>query len=334
MIKKLLTGSLMGLVAIGAAAQDPYKIVANVGADYNGAKAYLTNYDTGEKTDSANVEAGTATFRGTVDEPYVALIGINGNNMASLFVENGTASFNADTRKAFGSPLNDSYNEISEQLQAIEGSYNPDAPAEERQAVIDRYNHFTDSVMEANIDNPIGYSLLLGNIYGMPLEKLEGLVAKSATLGSSVRVSKSLDMARRSAATGEGKPYKDFEVNGQKLSDYVGKDGKYLLVDFWASWCGPCRREIPGIKKILEENSDKLNVLGVAVWDEPDATRDAMKQLDITWPVIIDAQRIPTDIYGIMGIPTILLISPDGTILVRDKQGAELKDAVEAALTK
>ena len=57
-----------------------------------------------------------------------------------------------------------------------------------------------------------------------------------------------------------------------KLSDYAGK-GNYLLVDFWASWCGPCRREIPVIKEIYEKyKSQGLSVLGVAVWDKPDDT--------------------------------------------------------------
>ena len=109
--------------------------------------------------------------------------------------------------------------------------------------------------------------------------------------------------------------------------------GHYTLVDFWASWCGPCRREIPVIKELLNEYGPKgLDVVGVAVWDQVPETKKAMDELGITWPVIMDAKTIPTDMYGILGIPTIILIGPDGTILSRGKQGDALKAAVAEAM--
>lgn len=334
MIKKyqlMLTAATV-IATFGAQAADPYKVVAALGADNNGKTAYIINVDTNEKTDSATVEAGSATFKGTVDEPYAALLVVDGSKMGPFVVECGTIAADNSTHKIFGSPLNDMNNENGEKMRAIAEKYDQNAPEAERQAVIDRYTAFSDSVMEANLDNPLGYLLLRDRVFELSASRLEAYLAKDPVLGQSKYLANSLAMLQKRDATGEGHKYVDFEVNGEKLSDFVGKDGKYLLVDFWASWCGPCRREIPGIKKLLEENSDKLNVLGVAVWDEPEATRDAMQRLGITWPVIVDAQRIPTDIYGILGIPTILLISPDGTILVRDKQGEDLKAAVEAAL--
>lgn len=335
MIKKFITLGAAALMTLAASAQDPYKIVAPVGTELNGATVYLLNYDTAAQADSAVVEAGTATFKGTVDEPFLGVIRTPAMNIP-VIVECGTVAITDNGRKAIGSPLNDLYNDFHAQLADLQSQYQAAATDAEKDAIETRYNQVCDSTMRANLDNPIALAILLmdGMSYELSLEEMEALVAKEPSLASSERLSKNLDMKRRSAATGEGKQYADFEVNGQKLSDYVGKDGKYLLVDFWASWCGPCRREIPVIKSILEENSDRLNVLGVAVWDEPDNTREAMEQLKITWPVIIDAQRIPTDIYGILGIPTIILIGPDGTILVRDKQGKELKAAVEAALGK
>lgn len=131
--------------------------------------------------------------------------------------------------------------------------------------------------------------------------------------------------------TAEGKKFTDFEVGGKKFSDYIG-NGKYVLVDFWASWCGPCKAEVPNIKKVYEKYAGKdFDVLGVAVWDKPEATEKAIKTLELPWNQIINAQSIPTDLYGIEGIPHIILFGPDGTILKRNLRGAE---AIEAEIAK
>ncbi len=71
-------------------------------------------------------------------------------------------------------------------------------------------------------------------------------------------------------------------------------------------------------------------MLGVAVWDEPENTIAAVKRHNLPWPQIINAQAIPTDLYGITGIPCIILIGPDGTILSRDKQDEELRADIRA----
>ena len=92
-------------------------------------------------------------------------------------------------------------------------------------------------------------------------------------------------------------------------------------------------RQIPVIKELQSELGPKgLEILGVAVWDEPQATIQAIESHGITWPCIIDAQKIPTDLYGISGIPCIILFGPDGEILSRDRQGDELKAEVRAAM--
>jgi hypothetical protein len=88
------------------------------------------------------------------------------------------------------------------------------------------------------------------------------------------------------------------------------------------------------LKKIREEfEGQNLDILGVAVWDEPQNTEAAIKRHQLPWPQIINAQSIPTDLYGIPAIPCIILFGPDGTILSRDKQGDELIQSVRDALT-
>lgn len=133
-----------------------------------------------------------------------------------------------------------------------------------------------------------------------------------------------------------GTMFRDFavEYNGktQKLSDYVGK-GQYVLVDFWASWCGPCRAEIPTLINVYNKYKNKnLNVVGVAIGDEPEDSEAAIKELGVNYPQMINTDDSCHFIYGIAGIPHIILFGPDGTILARDLRGEMIEMTVKQHL--
>ena len=186
------------------------------------------------------------------------------------------------------------------------------------------------------MDNVIS-TVALQNVYSdMSDDELESTIAgmDSTVVANSRFISAVYGSIKARKATAEGMHFIDFSVmqpDGKtaKLSDYVGK-GKYVLVDFWASWCRPCKHEIPNVKAVYDKHHGKdFDVLSVAVWENsPKESLDTAKAYGVTWNQIVDAKNVPTDIYGILGIPHIILFGPDGTIIKRGLHGEAIEEEV------
>lgn len=304
-------------------------------ADNDGKTVYLMNYDNGETLDSAKISNQCVRFEGVVDTPFVARLA-TGKGRMQFIVEPGDITIDT-LGKASGTPLNAKFEEFNNELGAVM----KDTTVNDSVKFVNFINTL-DNTYEANKENPVGYYAFVQSMFYKYENKAQldsALANAPANYINYDRIAKQVKAFNQLELTGEGKPFTDFTIKAadgteQKLSDFVGK-GNYVLVDFWASWCGPCRREIPVIKQILDKHKNKgLTVLGVAVWDKVEDTKKAMEELNIEWPVILDAQAIPTDLYGISGIPHIILFSPDGTIISRGKQGDDLKAAVDAEMSK
>ena len=117
------------------------------------------------------------------------------------------------------------------------------------------------------------------------------------------------------------------EVKGV-FEDYVGQ-GQYTLVDFWASWCGPCRAETPNMVAVYEKYRDKgLVVIGVPVNDQLDATKKALVDLGIHYPQVLDPSLRVAEQFNITGIPHIILFDPDGSIVAEGLRGTQIEATV------
>ena len=328
--------------AHAATASDNYTVTLPLSEDEDGLTAYIIDFDTSAKLDSTVVENGKAVFKGSVTTPVFARVILDGNRAGQFVLEEGDIAFNPANRMAAGSPSNDALVNLMAEQQKLVAEYRQlgDTPEDEaKKKDIQQANTklFADA-LKANAGNPLGYYLFLQECYGYDLPTFDAKLKEYPQFAGSKRVQTLRQGLINKEETSVGHKFKDFEITydgkTSRLSDYVGR-GKYTLVDFWASWCGPCIRETKVLKEIYEEYGPKgLDVLGVAVWDEPANTLKAIEQHQLPWPQIINAQTIPTDLYGIAGIPCIILFDPAGNIVSRDKQDDDLRADVAAAMAK
>ena len=182
-------------------------------------------------------------------------------------------------------------------------------------------------------------------LYGSLLdeEDIQALIASKAACFSTPLLQPLVDQfAHRAEAMKSRQPgsqFKDIALQTpqgatKRLSDYCGK-GNYVLVDFWASWCGPCRAEMPRVKALYEKYHSKgFEIVGVSLDNDKAAWTGAIQRMNLTWPHLSDLKGWQSEaaaLYGISAIPATLLIDPQGKIIAFGLRGDQL-DAKVAEL--
>lgn len=327
-----------------------YVVTIDLPRDLDGAPAVLTIDAPARVRDTTTVVDNRAVFTGTVAEPYLAMITVDDQRVATFYVCEDSVFVKTTKTEIPGGVRTDwaiTGGEINAARQRYQDRLN---------AIIDkRYDRtFVDSIGEDNISgwvsNELGTLLNkyltenIDNAFGadiaVQLKKGNDFYDEHPSLKRFPATQRYFDQIRAQNATRPGEPFVNFTIdfNGEthSLSDIAGK-GKYVLVDFWASWCGPCRASMPMLRELYKEYAGKpFEIIGIPVNDNPDDSRRAVEELGITWPVWYTAKSdlAAANAYSVNSIPSTFLIGPDGKILLNRPSEDELKSYLHEALGK
>lgn len=360
-MRKTIFTFIFMAVAMIATAQE-FTISCKVAPDYNGKTAYIVNKNANDTIAECVIADNAFKYSGEICCQAVIDVVVNRPKglYATVLVGKGTnAAVDMTTRPAMVSDnggMNDAlaamFAEVKDRSTALgalakrlqeEGKSEEEilaATTAETEALYDVYRN----TINDNRDNMLGAFVLnmVARQFYTSADELDAIMAKVKFSGEF----RALDKIRTALYYGEktkaGNMFIDFggfSLDGKpvRFSDYAG-NGKYLLVDFWASWCGPCKKEMPKVIEAYNKYAgDKFVVIGVNIGDKEESFRAAVPELGIPYPQIFIPRNSKDEdnaalLYNVETIPHLMLIAPDGTILERGMHGAELEDLISRSL--
>lgn len=356
-MKKILLFAAIACAIVACSNKNAYTVKGNVeNNDLNGQTVFIKKLVDKQLTsvDSTVIADGKFTFKGKIETPEIYYIEISKLGRFGFILESANIDFTIGdgfytvTGTEFNSTITDFIKQRAEILkkgdaiveryesakadgsltQELEGSLDTEYEAVEKEL-----QDFGSEFLKKNVNNKVG-ELFVSNITSRwEIKEIEELLAlaNEETMNSErfKDIAERLQIAKSVAI---GQPFVDLEMpNPQgeiiKLSDYAGK-GKYVLVDFWASWCSPCRDEIPVLVDVYKKYKNKnFEIVGVSFDRDKDKWINGIAELKMTWVQMSDVkfwQSEGAKLYNVRSIPHTVLIDPQGIIIEKNLRGTAL----------
>ena len=344
MKKLMIFVALIAAVLSTEAQQVKYTI--NGISKENGKTVSLIDRRTNQTVNTATVVDGKFSMSGNAEKNAFMAIGIKENPWATIFFNDGTPmTINLNDSTLKGSPLNERLVRYDIDINAPYGNYMLKVQSMSEEEREKKKVELTGGLMIAMMKMMEGmekvfkeeretlipvafldeYQQMLGQ------EKFDSILATKPAWTSHPIAKSQIDYYLHQKAQEEkknayvGKQFTDLEeadTDGKthKLSEYVGK-GKWVLVDFWASWCGPCMQEMPNVVAAYEKYHAKgFDVVGLSFDNKKEPWLKAIADKNMPWTHLSDLKgwkTVASDVYGVNSIPDNLLIDPQGKIVAR-----------------
>jgi peroxiredoxin len=353
---------LLYLLPIAALAQPTkgYVVTGNINGLKDTTKVVLYNGVDGTLLNTVTATKGVFTVKGHLNAPSVFIVGLPAyGKVIDFFMGNDDVSITGDItalEKANikGSELQEDFRLFVAQcahylndLKALAPVINAQTDGTKRDSLIRVFNGIRSTARQATIAfvqskpaSPVstfalgGMAVVFSGV--LDIEPYYNLLQPAARVGSfTAQLDRAIAEAKIGMVGSQALDFTQNDVNGKpvKLSSFRGK---YVLVDFWASWCRPCRAENPNVVSAYKSFKDKnFTVLGVSLDQSKDNWTQAIQEDGLTWTHVSDLQywnNAAAKLYHIGGIPANMLIDPSGKIIGRDLRGEDLHKALSDAL--